>query len=127
MTYRDVPERIKILLEPRRNSFTNYTNDLQSILFGTVSEYNLTCGDMKYKIHKDFVIRHSNPLIDHPDVMNPKIMKKKIVLYTCVYDGYDNISLPVQQTIPCDFLCFTDDKELQNIGYTHCVFASRTS
>lgn len=44
--------------------------------------------------------------------------RQKIVIYTCVFGGYDKIANTVKQSVECDFILFTDWAEL-NTGHKH--------
>ena len=55
-------------------------------------------------------------------------MKKrfKTVIYTAIYGGYDDLKQPPVQDVPCDYICFTDNKRLKhNSGLWRVVIAKR--
>lgn len=35
---------------------------------------------------------------------------KKVAVYTCIYGDYDNLKPQVEQTVDCDFICYTDQE-----------------
>lgn len=40
----------------------------------------------------------------------------RICIYTSIYGKYDNLLQPVEQSVPCDFLCFTEAPWPRQIG-----------
>jgi len=42
---------------------------------------------------------------------------KKLVIYTCLTDGYDNLSAPIITDFNCDLIAFTDDINLHIPGW----------
>jgi hypothetical protein len=40
----------------------------------------------------------------------------RICVYTAIYGGYDTLLQPVAQTVPCDFICFTDTNMPRRVG-----------
>ena len=48
------------------------------------------------------------------------------VVYTAIYGAYDDLKIPPPQDIPCDFICFTDNEEINDpTGTWHIIVAAR--
>lgn len=43
--------------------------------------------------------------------------KPKVCVYTAIYGGYDELKEQPEQTLDCDFLCFTDNPSMQAKGW----------
>jgi hypothetical protein len=40
----------------------------------------------------------------------------RVCVFTAIYGGYDDLLQPVKQTVPCDFVCFTDAPWPRRVG-----------
>src|SRR5579862_5264346 len=50
------------------------------------------------------------------------ITEKKIVLYTCIYGNYDVPRDSVRQNFECDYICLTDNPNMQSNFFKMVVF-----
>ncbi len=41
---------------------------------------------------------------------------ERVCIYTSIFDGFDDLKVPVPQTIACDYICFTDDVETNTVA-----------
>jgi len=41
-------------------------------------------------------------------------LKKKFVIYTALFGDYDELSDPIEGFYDCDFICFTDQKNINS-------------
>lgn len=40
----------------------------------------------------------------------------RVIVYTAIFGGYDELKPPVEQDVPCDYLCFTDTDMPKRVG-----------
>lgn len=41
-------------------------------------------------------------------------MRRRVCIYTAIYGAYDDLKVQPEQTVDCDFICFTDDPTLSS-------------
>ncbi len=101
------------LNEKKNNQYIIPCDDLiRSNLFGDPLPYVLKHimieENDKYKVYHP----GQQVIINMP--VNLLTCNKKIVIYTCIYGNYDDLTTSIKQDIDCDYICLTDDEKLKS-------------
>ncbi len=70
----------------------------------------------KIIVHKK-IKKYENPTPTFFSINNTPIVKKKIVIYSCIIGDYDNIRNPIFKNPNCDYILFTDNSKIQKCSW----------
>lgn len=98
----------------KRSTYFNYDKIKISILSGWSGEFTMDEAKLICETYEKKVMDIDEMLNSIKARVAEMKREPKIVVYTCITGGYDNILEPTYVTPGVDYICFTDDKTLKS-------------
>lgn len=98
----------------KRSTYFNYDKIKISILSGWSGEFTMDEAKLICETYEKKVMDIDEMLKSIKSRIAEMKREPKIVVYTCITGGYDNILEPSCVTPGVDYICFTDDKTLKS-------------
>jgi hypothetical protein len=98
----------------KQSTYLGYNNITISILSGWSGQFTLDEAKMICDMYEKTVMDIDELLNEIKNRIETMKRGPKIVVYTCITGGYDNILEPTYVTPGVDYICFTDDNTLKS-------------
>ena len=98
----------------KQSTYLGYNNITISILSGWSGQFTLDEAKMICDMYEKTVMDIDELLEEIKNKIETMKSWPKIVVYTCITGGYDNILEPTYVTPGVDYICFTDDNTLKS-------------
>ena len=98
----------------KRSTYLDYDKIVISILSGWTGEFTRNEAELICEMYEKKVTDIDELLGEIKQQAEERKKDPRIVVYTCITGGYDNILEPTFVTSGVDYICFTDDKTLKS-------------
>lgn len=98
----------------KRSTYFKYDKIEIAILSGWTGEFTLDEANMICDAYENKVVDIDGLLADVRKRLEEEKKSPKVVVYTCITGGYDNVLEPTFVTPGVDYICFTDDPTLKS-------------